>query len=85
MNRTQEISANGTCSGIGLFADAKAFPDQGRWKRLADGSVEVRFDSGWVQKIRPIKDKPSQIEIEAINPAGQNTGKSVWDLLGNRN
>lgn len=84
MNRTEEISANGTCHSIGLFAEAKAFPDQGRWKRLADGSVEVRFDSGWVQKIRPIKDKPAQIEIESINPAGQNTGKAVWDLLGNR-
>ncbi|HEX5790295.1 MAG TPA: hypothetical protein VFY13_04035 [Luteolibacter sp.] len=84
MNRTQELAANGSCHSMGMFADPKAFPDQGRWKRLADGSVEARYDSGWVHKIRPVKDNPAQIEIEAINPAGQNTGKSVWDLLGNR-
>ncbi len=84
MNRTQEILPNGTCHSAGLFADPKAFPDQGRWKRLADGSIEVRFDSGWVQIIRPVKDNPAQIEIEGTNPKGENTGKSVWDLLGNR-
>jgi len=83
INRISDYLPDGTCRIVGMFANPKAAPDNGKWKFMPDGSVEARWDGGWVHRLRPVKGHPNQMEVEGINPNGENTGKKIMDFLGN--